>query len=226
MKKLIFIAFILSVITGFIGYNYLTNLEKKVAGQNMPVVVAKNQIPKHTIITAEMLDIIDLPQQAINPLSSSNTDSIIGKISKETIEPAEQILKTKISNAEEKNSGLSYTIAQGYRALTVKTDEVSGVAGEIKKGDRVDIVATMLGEVNGQKVVTSRMIVENLEVLEVGMKSTDKNAARTNTSVTLSVLAADVLKINYALSEGKYRLVLRSVVEKDIVNPPLYILTN
>ncbi|MGI6119141.1 MAG: Flp pilus assembly protein CpaB [Desulfosporosinus sp.] len=226
MKKLILLAFILSVITGLISYNYLTNLEKKVAGQNMPVVVARNQIPKHTVINAEMLEVIELPQKAINPLSSTNTDSIVGKISKETIEPAEQILKTKISNLDEKTSGLAYSIAKGYRALTLKTDEVSGVAGEIEKGDRVDIVASMIGDVNGQKVVTSRMIAENLEVLEIGMKPSDKKAARTNTSVTLSVLAEDVLKINYALSEGKYRLVLRSVVEKDIVNPPLYTLNN
>jgi Flp pilus assembly protein CpaB len=108
--------------------------------------------------------------------------------------------------------------------MTIKTDEIIGVGHYIKKGDFVDIASILVSSDETKKIV-SELTIENVEVLEVGKnpENVAEKDKEENASVTISVLASDVAKINYALTEGKYRLVLRSVVDKKIVSPAPYL---
>lgn len=223
MKKLVILALILSAITGLTGFQYMKNLEKKFQGKTMPVVVAKSQIPMYTKITSDMVEIRNISVDAVNPLSLSAIDKILGKATKVPIEAYEQVLSTKLIDSEENNGSLSYSIKEGYRALTIKTDEITGIAGRIVKGDHIDMVATMISQTNGTSGLDSVMVAENIEVLDVGIKQSGSEEEAPYTSVTLSVRVEEILKINYALTEGKYRLVLRSVVDKDLKNIPGYV---
>jgi pilus assembly protein CpaB len=217
LKKLVIISLILAAITGFLVYNYATNIEKQYEYPTKPVVVAKAQIQQHTIITSDMLEVVSLPEQAVHSMSSDYVGMIIGKIAAQTIESGEQILSSKIGELSDKSADLSYSIDIDQRALTIKTDEISGVAGEIKKGDRIDIVSIMLTQVDGENVIKAFMIAENIEVIRVG-SSKDPEAV-SNTSVTVSIPAQDILKVSYALSEGKCRLVLRSIIDTQLLDP-------
>lgn len=223
MKKLIFIAVILAVITGFAVYYYAKQLETKFDVPKVSVVVAAKAIPKNTLIKPEMVMIKQLPQDAVNQLSAKTIEAVSGHIAKENIELNEQILTTKLNSLDKKDTGLSYQIKEGYRALTVKTDEIIGVADYIKKGDFVDIAAILISS-DKAKGVSSEIVLENIEVLEVG-RNAEKLPEKSDepiACITISVLATDVPKITYALSEGKYRLVLRSIVDKNIVSPAPY----
>lgn len=221
MRKLIIIALIMCIITGFSVYYYADNLEKNFKIKTLPVVVAIKKIPKNTLVVPEMVTVKELSDESVNVLAAKSVNDVSGRITQEDMEPDEQILTTKISEPGKKDSTLFYTIKEGYRALTVKTDEISGVAGYINKGDRIDITAIMTGKDPVAQVSTSEVIVENIEVLETGIKSAD-NVVGQYSSITISVKAEDVLKTNYALSEGKYRIVLRSVLEKNIITPSIY----
>jgi pilus assembly protein CpaB len=207
----------LAVITGFLVYNYATNIEKQYEYPTKSAVVAKVQIQKHTVITSDMLEVVSLPEQAVHALSSDSINAIIGKVAAQTIEPNEQILRSKVGELSDKSADLSYSIDTDQRALTIKTDEISGVAGEIKKGDRIDIISIMITQVDGENVLKAYMIAENIEVLRIG-SSQDPEAA-SSTSVTVSLPVQDVLKVSYALSEGKCRLVLRSIIDNQLVDP-------
>ena len=222
MKKLIIIALIVSIVTGYAVYQYATNLEKTLSVKTEPVVVATVKIPKNTLIKPEMTTVKEIPSQAVNALAVRNQDEVIGRIAKEDLEPNEQIFSTRLSHSEDKNQSLSYVIKEGHRALTVKTDEATGVSGRISKGDYVDIIA-ILPDSASPTGVKSAMVAENIEVLETGIKSSgDSSDGGQYTSITISVPAEDVLRINYALSEGKYSIALHSVLDKNVVNPPPY----
>ena len=222
MKKLIIVALAIAIITGVAVYFYASSLEVSLKVETVPVVVALQKIPKDTFIVSGMIKTKQLPAEAVNALAARSADDVVGRITKENMEPDEQLLTTKISEPRDENNGLSYTIMKGYRALTVKTDEVIGVGGFINKGDHVDIAAVMITNKNNTQGLISQMVAENVEVLEIGTKTEDKSAVQ-NTSVTVEVLTKDLLLINYALSEGKYRLVLRSVLDKKTGDTPSYI---
>jgi len=222
MKKLILVALVISVITGFGVYSFATTLEHRLSVKTVPVVAAIEKIPKSTIITPEMISVKQFPTEAVHELATGNPDDIIGRITLESIEANEQILSTRLIDSSQDNNSLSFSIPQNYRAITIKTDEVSGVAGYINIGDRVDIVAVMLTGTDATKIVASQMVQEYLEVVEVGVKSSSESDSL-STAVTVLVPDQDVLKVNYALSEGKYRLTLRTVVDSAIDNPAPYI---
>ena len=216
MKKLILIALVISLIIGFGVYSFAKTLESRTNVETMPVVVAVAKIPKNTVIEASMITTKPFPKEYINEYSTGKVEDIIGRITLESIEADEQILSTRLIDSSNNNNNLSFSIPQNYRAVSVQTDEVSGVAGNISTGDRVDLVADMPTATG----VASQMVAENLEVAEVGVKGNDDK--KLYTAVTLLVPDQDVVRVNYALTEGKYRLVLRSLVDEKIVNPAPY----
>ncbi|HEY5557309.1 Flp pilus assembly protein CpaB [Acetobacterium sp.] len=218
MKKLILIALAISLIIGFGVYSFAKTLESRTNVETMPVVVAVEKIPKNTVIEASMITTKPFPKEYIHEYSTGKVDDIIGRITLESIEADEQILSTRLIDSSNNSNNLSFSIPQNYRAISVLTDEVSGVAGYISPGDRVDLVAVILNKATG---VESQMVAENLEVAEVGDKGND--GKKLYTAVTVLVPDQDVVKVSYALSEGKYRLVLRSLVDEKIVNPAPYV---
>ena len=222
MRKLIIIALIMCIITGFSVYYYADNLEKNFKIKTVPVVVAIKKIPKYTLVVPEMVTVKQLSQDAVNVLAAKSVNDVSGYITQEDMEPDEQILTSKISEPGKKDNSLFYTIKEGYRALTISSDEITGVAGYINKGDRIDIIAIMIGKDPAALGLTSQMIAENIEVVETGVRSADKVAGQYS-SLTILVKAEDVLKINYTLSEGKCRIILRSVLEKNNIMPSIYI---
>lgn len=214
MKKLIILALVISVVTGFGVYSFATNLVDRLNVKTAPVVVAIEKIPKSTIITPEMIAIKQVPVESIHELANSNPDKIIGRITLESIEANEPILSIRLVDSSQNNNSLSFSVPQNYRALTIKTDEVTGVAGYVDIGDRVDLVALMP---NG----TSQMIEEYMEVVENGVKSSSASDSL-STAITVLVPDQDVLKVEYALELGSYRLILRTVVDLAIDNPAPY----
>ncbi|UWG98023.1 Flp pilus assembly protein CpaB [Dehalobacter sp. DCM] len=226
MKKLIILALLLAVITGMAGFLFLSNLEKKVEknalGGTTPVVVAKVQIPERTKITPEMVEVKNMPTEAVNPLAVKDGNSIVGRVTKVTVESQEQLLTSKLVGEADRDVELAYAVKEGYRALSIRTDDIDGVSGFLVKGDRVDLIMTIDLRIQSKNetVTTATMVAENLEVLEIGLKQSPEDGSQLYTAVTLAVPAKDVLKVNYGITKGDYQLVLRSAADKTIVNPP------
>ncbi|MBC3888945.1 Flp pilus assembly protein CpaB [Acetobacterium paludosum] len=221
MKKLILIALAVSIITGFAVFQFASSLKGGSNQKTQPVVVAVETIAKGTMILPEMITVKQVPVDFVNALSVSNGEDVTGRITRESIEADEQILSTRLSDVNQANNSLSYAVDQNYRAMTIQTDEITGVAGYISKGDHVDLIATMINSADESKRVMSQTVIENVEVLEVGSKETTKSGDAA-TSVTVLVPVQSILKVNYALTEGKYRLILRSPVDGTIANPAPY----
>lgn len=140
---IIVLAIALALITTFFLYRYLEDLRKepevKVIYQD--TVVASVDILAQTELTADMLKVISLPQEAIHPRALSKIEDLVGFITVTSITADEQVLTSKLA-LEDGTSGLSYQIPEHMRAIVVPTREVSGLAGYLMKGDKVDLLVT------------------------------------------------------------------------------------
>jgi pilus assembly protein CpaB len=116
----------------------------------------------------------------------------------------------------EAGAGLAPTITGGMRAISVKTNEVIGVAGFVVPGARVDVLVTLSRQ---QADSMSRVVVSNVQVLTAGTKY-DQDAAKDgrpvpSTVVTLLVTPEDAERIALASSVGSIMLTLRNPLDKD-----------
>lgn len=187
------------------------------------IVVAVREIPANTEIAADMVELKAVQSDAINPYALTAISQAVGKITRYPIFFDEQVLPQRLVEKGAQNGALSYTLADGQRAIAIQVDDVSGVAGYIEKGDYVDVIATVLKK-DGTGIGTSvsTCLVENLLVLEAGAKQLADEETQSYTTVTLSATTEEAVKINYATSNGKLRLVLRPVLDNKVVAPDDY----
>ena len=115
MKKLVIIALIVSLITGFAIFQFAVSLEKGNNLKTQPVVLAAQAIPKGTVIEKEMLKTAEIPIEMVHQLSLANQEDVLGRITKENIEANEQILTSRLSDTNQENNNLSYSIEPNYR---------------------------------------------------------------------------------------------------------------
>lgn len=109
------------------------------------VLVARAGIPAGTLITAAMIDRQPWPENLVLEgfITSTSADAsgVVGKVTRAPLQPHEPILISKLAGKEDA-SFLAATLPSGMRAITIGTDAITGVAGFIYPGDRVDIVFT------------------------------------------------------------------------------------
>jgi pilus assembly protein CpaB len=127
----------------------------------------------------------------------------------------EPILPMKLSS-KEAGSGLPPSIPPGLRAVSVRVNEVIGVAGYVLPGTRVDVLATVspTGQSND---MTSKVILTNVQVLAAGTKierDTDRNKPMAVSVVTLLVDPEESERLTLASTEGKIQLALRNPLDK------------
>src|SRR5262249_26574769 len=110
--------------------------------------------------------------------------------------------------------GLSSRIPDGYRAVSVKVDEASSVAGFITPGSYVDVSAILNERANNRDQTSSRIILQNVKVGAVGQSlnssGPDGKANQLCRSVTLLVKPEEVPKLQMAASRGMVHLALRN----------------
>lgn len=108
------------------------------------VLVARTLIPAGTQITEAMLDRQPWPKNLVLDGFVLNNDpgiDIIGKITRATFQPQEPVLVTKLANIDDAGF-LAGALPRGMRAITIKIDAITGVAGYVFPGDRIDLVFT------------------------------------------------------------------------------------
>ena len=215
LKGLIGIALILSLATSVLVYQYLKGGSKTSLKTDVPVVVAKVDIPAKTKITAEMVQEIRMPAQYIQPGTVTDLKSLLGITTRESIAAGEQITERRLF-IEGKAVGFTGVIPPDKRAVTVAVTEVTGVAGFVKAGDFVDVVATFDKNDTGEH--TSNLILQNVLVLAAnrdteyseGEPATkDKKDVVKTATVTLAVAPEEAAKLAVSEEKGKIRLALR-----------------
>jgi pilus assembly protein CpaB len=216
----VFLVLLLAVTAGgglaFGTYNYMQKLPvRTVTIPTRPVVVAATDLDLGAQLSREDLRVIEWPTNAVPAGAFSSVDDVVGRGLVLPVIENGLILPMALAS-KEAGSGLPPAIPQGLRAVSVRVNEVIGVAGYVLPGTRVDVVATL--SPNDQRPeTTSKVILTNVEVLAAGTKidrDTEKNKPVPVTVVTLLVNPEEAERLTLASTEGKIQLALRNPLDK------------
>jgi pilus assembly protein CpaB len=175
------------------------------------VVYALANIEPTIEIQDNMVEMRQVPKEAAIDAGFSDKAEVIGRVASWAILKGCPIGAVQLA-PKGTPAGMAVRIRDGFRAVAVKIDESAGVAGWIKPGSRVDVVALLDNPERGMNQSISKVILQNTEVLAVGQDSgkTGDTAAALSRSVTLLVTPEDVPKLHLAENKGKLRLAMRN----------------
>ena len=217
----VFIVFVFAVTVGGVfalaTYNYVQKIPARtVSIPTTPVVVAASDLDIGAELRREDLRIIEWPANALPADVIHDPKDAVGRGLIMPVIQNEPILPMKLAS-KEAGAGLPPAIPPGLRAVSVRVNEVIGVAGYVLPGTHVDVVATVSPTQN-QHDMTSKVILTNVLVLAAGTKidrMTDKDKPMPVTVVTLLVAPEEAERLTLASSEGKIQLALRNPLDRD-----------
>lgn len=231
-KTLLVIAIGLSLATSLLVYNYLRDTAghpKNEAGQS--VVVATQDISPRTIITPDMVKTVQVPPDLVAPGAFPDVNSVVGLMPRVHIMAGEQIVERRLV-IKGKTMGFTGEIPSDKRAVTIAVNEISGVAGFVRPGDYVDLIATFDKDKAGDNL--GSIILQNVLILAVnqndeeeeaaaGAKDNNKNSGQPG-SVTVAVNPTEAARLALAEDKGKVKLALRPYMATTSI-PATYVAT-
>jgi len=223
---LLIIALVLGGFAAVMAARYLddarTNIEAE--GEPVEVLVAQEDIPRglsaEELLAKDMIALQEVPQRYVAAGAVSSEKSIEGMVLAVPLSAGEQVTSSRFQLPD--TAGLAYSVPEGYVALSIPVDEVTGVSGMVKSGDHVALIAHFDDEQPaGYEPPVSRVLVKDAKVLAVegtvrsatteeeadgggglgatASRSGDTLDART---FTLAVSVVDAERIIFAVEEG------------------------
>ncbi|SMF10865.1 Flp pilus assembly protein CpaB [Pseudogulbenkiania subflava] len=208
---------VVSVIIGLVAVvmaSQWINKQTNVAAQK--VVVASMDIDLGSKLTPEMLRSVDWPSGSIPEGAILDPKALDGRVLKTSINRGEAILESKLAPVGTKG-GLSAVVMEGKRAMTVRVNDVVGVAGFALPGNYVDILVNTTDDakkIQNSDASISKIVLEHILVLAVAQEaSRDDTKPKVVNAVTLEVTPEQAEKLDLARSVGTLSLVLRNQVD-------------
>lgn len=178
--------------------------------QGVQVVVAATEIAFGEKITLEKVRTVGWPRDSIPDGVFNDSAQVVGKIANQKLVEGEAILKSR-AVGQAGGSSLAALIESGNRAVTVRVNDVIGVAGFLLPGNRVDVLASR--EVDRRRVQT-RTLLQNVKVLAVDQTAApEKDKPVVVRAVTLEVDPKQAELLVQATEEGSVQMALRNPEE-------------
>src|SRR5688572_7255367 len=220
MRNRVFAVLAIAILAGgglaFATYNFVTNQPvKTVETPTQPVVVAAADLQIGSEVKKEDVKVINFPAGQAPQGAFSKTADVIGRGLIVPVVTHEPILSAKLAS-KESGVGLPPVIPAGMRAVSVRVNEVVGVAGYVLPGTRVDVVATA-SPTNERSDTTSKLILSNVQVLTAGTRleqDQEQGKPVQVTVVTLLVAPEQAERLALASTEGKIQLALRNPLDQ------------
>lgn len=177
------------------------------------VVAASMAIPFGTKVEERHLKIIEMPPSSVPPGSFSLKEDVVDKVTTQPIVGGEILMQARFVEKGD-GSTLAALVDKNMRAVTVRVDDVIGVAGFLLPGNRVDVVAARK---ENRRAVTDT-ILRNIEVLAVDQTaSANDNEPVIVRAVTLEVSPEQAEILVRGREEGSIQLTLRNPLEEEEV---------
>ena len=178
------------------------------------VVMAARPLPLGTRLEATDLKRVGWPSSSPLPGAFSKVEEAVGRGVIVALGPNEPITESKLA-PRAAGAGLSPAIPPGMRAISVKVNEVIGVAGFATPGAHVDVMVT----IRRDNDAVTRVLVSNVPVLTAGTRYDQEQGQPVKpipaTVVTLMVTPSQAEEIALAASEGQIALTLRNPLDID-----------
>src|SRR3954471_3158795 len=226
MRSRIFAVLAIAVLAGgglaYGTYNMISNQPVKVQQMpTQPVVVASNDLALGTELKADDLRVVNFPQGQAPEGAFARVNDVVGRGLITPIVKSEVVLPAKLAS-KEAGSGLPPVIPEGMRAVSVRVNEVIGVAGYVLPGNRVDILATA-SPTDQHADTTTKLILSNVQVITAGTRmeqDQEKGKPMQVTVVTLLVYPEQSERLALASTEGKIQLALRNPLDQGAPETP------
>ncbi|HEY5799343.1 MAG TPA: Flp pilus assembly protein CpaB [Burkholderiaceae bacterium] len=180
------------------------------------IAVAGGDVDIGQRLSPDVIVLAEWPSGSIPPGAFTTPASLAGRVAKNNLVRGEPVTEGKLAPAGA-SGGLSAVIAEGKRAITVRVNDVIGVAGFALPGNFVDIIVNTKRDANTPDSVEqdiSKIVLERILVLAVAQEvGRDDTKPRLVNAVTLEVTPEQAEKLDLARSVGSLSLVLRNQVD-------------
>jgi pilus assembly protein CpaB len=213
--RLLLIGFVALALGAIVSYSVYRTLQTRTGADAAPgveIVVAANDIPVGAKVAESDVKLVrysaaDLPANVFHLKTS-----VVGRGAILPIAKNEFFLSNKLAG-ENAGSGMQSLIPPGMRAVSVRVNEVIGVAGFVMPGTRVDVLLT--GNPSGAPDQQTTTVLENVAVIATGQKLERNTAGEPQLTpvITLLVSPDDAQKLTLATTQGKIQLALRNPLD-------------
>lgn len=220
------VAVVLGLVTSLLVFSWLQNEKNRLMAaplplnQNVQVLIANADLSWGTKLTPEMMQLRELPPSAVPEGHFTDLEKVRDRVLVANIQRNEMLLESKLAPVGMTTGGVAAVTDPNKRAMSVKVDDVIGVAGFIKPADHVDVMVTIEPIAGKQGNAVSKTILENLKVLAAGTQMERKGKDEEPKPVqviTVEVEVDEAEKLALASNQGKLRLALRNPMNKEHV---------
>ncbi len=212
------VAVLVGGILSYAVYNFLQNRPvTMVKTPEKNVVVAAGNLPLGTLLKDENLKFVSWPATNLPVGYFERKEDLVARGLVQSVVENEPILEGKLA-PKGTGAGLPPIIPEGKRAVSIRTNELIGVAGYVTPGTHVDVVLTAT-TIGAQEPIT-KIVLQNVEVASAGqiIQKDPEGKPTVVTVVTLFVTPEEAEKVTSATSsQGQFQLALRRPLDMEEV---------
>ncbi len=206
---------LLGMVSAYLIWRYLTQLDAMRKENWRQVVVAIADIKPHTIIARNMITLTLYPSENIAKDAVTDIRAVEGRVARDSIKPQDQI-RTSDLVPQGHFLDLSDEIAPGKRAITIGANEVNSVGNTIMPGNRVDVLVSYHDPIINHEVTVP--VLQNVRVLAVDKGVTQPADGRgASTSMTLEIPPEEGVLLTVADRTGALRVMLRTAGDDQVI---------
>lgn len=183
-------------------------------GEITRVVVARSDIPLGTRLEPQMLQLADWPRASVPAGARNAVPALDGRVVTTALQRGEPVTEARLA-PQGARAGLSAVVPEGKRAMTVRVNDVVGVAGFALPGTYVDVLVNTVEDGGSGRAArersVSKIVLERILVLAAAQEA-DRDSTRPKVvnAVTLELTPAQAETLDLARSVGTLSLVLRN----------------
>jgi pilus assembly protein CpaB len=219
MRNRIFAVLAIAILAGgglaYGTYNLVQNQpQPQAATRTQAVVVAGTNLELGVELKADHLRVVQFPEGQAPEGAFTTPGDLVGRGVVSPMVKNEPVLPAKLAS-KEAGAGLPPIIPEGMRAVSVRVDDVIGVAGYVLPNTRVDVLATA-SPTDQNSDTTTKVILSNVQVVTAGTRidQDQDNKPVQVTVVTLVVQPEQAERLALASTEGKIQLALRNPLDQ------------
>lgn len=202
------------ILAGYLALQYLESQGNPLAATEAPqnqLALAATDLPVGTVLREDDIRIVSWASSELPEGFASSTAELVGRGVITPLRANEPVLTSKLAQ-EGEGGGLSILISEGMRAVSVRVDEVIGVAGFVTPGTRVDVLVTL-----SEDQPITRVILQNVRALAAGqsVQRDEDGTPQTVSVVTLLVTPEQGERLVLASNQGRIQLALRNMLDVD-----------
>lgn len=209
----LFVAMLAGLAAVLLGTKWL---QSRAGGDGNRIAVAAVELQLGGQVTSEAVRLVEWPSSSVPKGAFTDIAALNGRVAITGIQPGEPILESRLAPVGTKG-GLSAVVPEGKRAITVRVNDVVGVAGFALPGNYVDIMVNTEAagaDRNNEDKMISKIVLERILVLAVAQEANrDETKPKVVNAVTLEVTPEQAERLDLARSVGNLSLVLRNQVD-------------